>query len=65
MSENNVEFNRFINVYEHFSEIQENNQIVYQEEEGEDEVEIEMGDVDENRADHLQHQLSTFLSMNN
>jgi len=71
----NVEFNKFMEVYEHFEDIQENaegeeeeeenNQNIEEEEENNQNIEEESGETDDQRVEGQNQQLTSFISMNN
>lgn len=58
----NLEFNKFMEIYEHFDEIQENAEVV--EEGSENIIEEESGE-DNQRIEGLNQQLTSFITMNN
>ena len=61
----NVEFNKFMEVYEHFEDIQENAEGEEEEEENNQNIEEESGETDDQRVEGQNQQLTSFISMNN
>lgn len=58
----NVEFNKFIEIYDHFDEIQENTERLQAEEA---EGEVEEDEESEERVEGLNQQLTSFITLNN